>query len=138
VPAGRRSTTSGSGTRSSQQLAGKRKDNELASSGDSMDPANGRPAPDAGSVPLPATSTVTGEQADTGSWLPGPSGGAATYAAVMAGPVVPSQPKGRSSPQPWIWTHPNHVLRQPIGACLGLSAACQMSPLQVPKWSTPS
>ena len=39
VPAGGRSTTLGSRTRASQQLAGKRKANELASSGDSMEPA---------------------------------------------------------------------------------------------------
>jgi hypothetical protein len=66
VPAGRRSTTSGSGTRASQQLAGKRKANELARSGDSMESANRRPAPGAGSVPLPATSVVTDEQAACG------------------------------------------------------------------------
>ena len=35
VSAGRRSTTTGSRSRASQQLAGKRKANELASSGDS-------------------------------------------------------------------------------------------------------
>jgi hypothetical protein len=66
VPSGRRSTTSGSGTRASQQLAGKRKSNELASSGDSMEPANRRQAPGAGTVPLPGTSTITGEQATAG------------------------------------------------------------------------
>jgi len=42
VPAGKRSTTSGRGIGVSQQLAGKRKANELASSGDSTDPANRR------------------------------------------------------------------------------------------------
>jgi len=63
VPAGRRSTTSGSGARASQRLAGKRKSNELACSGEPMEIANRRPAPDVGSVPLPATSTVTVEQA---------------------------------------------------------------------------
>ena len=36
---------------------------DLASSGNSMEPANRRPAPGTGSVPLPATSAVTGEQA---------------------------------------------------------------------------
>jgi len=60
VPAGKRSTTSGSGTRASQQLAGKRKANELASSGEPMEPANRRPAPGAGSVPLPVNSTFRG------------------------------------------------------------------------------
>ena len=61
VPAEKRSITSGSGTRASQQLAGKRKTNNLASSGDSMEPANRRPAPGARFVPLPMNSTVTGE-----------------------------------------------------------------------------
>jgi len=67
VPAGSRSTTPGRGATSSQQLAGKRKANELASSGDLMEPANRCPAPGAGSAPLPATLTVTGEQAAVGS-----------------------------------------------------------------------
>ena len=61
VPAGKRSTTSGSVTRALQQLADKRKANELACSSDSMEPANRRPAPGAGSAPLPANSSVTGE-----------------------------------------------------------------------------
>jgi len=71
MPAGSSSTASGREARASQrkssQLAGKRKDNDLASSGDSMAPANRRPAPDAGSAPLPANSSVTGEQAGVGS-----------------------------------------------------------------------
>ena len=57
-----------------------------------MEPANRRPALGAGSSPLPATSTVTGEQAAPGSRQPRPSGVGATYAAVLAGPVAPSQP----------------------------------------------
>jgi hypothetical protein len=52
VPAGIRSTTSGGGPiasqRSSVQLAGKRKANELASSGDSSELAIRSPAPGAG------------------------------------------------------------------------------------------
>ena len=67
LPAGRRSTSSGRGTCGSQQLAGKRKANELASSGDSTEPANRRPAPGAGSLLLPATTEFTGEQAASGS-----------------------------------------------------------------------
>ena len=59
-----------------------------------MEPANRRPAPGAGSLPLPATSTVTGEQAAAGSWQSGPSGEAATYATVLAGPIAPSHPIG--------------------------------------------
>jgi hypothetical protein len=61
VLAGSRGTTSGGGARapqrSSGQLAGKRKANELASLSDSSEPANRRPAPGAGS----ASSTFTGE-----------------------------------------------------------------------------
>ena len=75
VPSGRCSTTSGSGTRASQQLAGKRKASELASSGESMEPANRLAAPGAVSVPLPATSTVTVEQAAASSRQRGSSGG---------------------------------------------------------------
>ena len=68
VPAGIRSTTSASGSRAPQRLpsllAVKRKANELASSGDSFDLAIRRPAPDAGSAPLPANSSeITGEHA---------------------------------------------------------------------------
>ena len=61
--AGRRSTTSGSGARPSQQLVGKSKANELASSGDSIEPIHRRPTPRAGSAPMSGTSSVTGEQA---------------------------------------------------------------------------
>jgi hypothetical protein len=98
VPAGRRSTPSGSGASASQQLAGKRKANELASSGGSMEPANRRPAPGAGSLPLPANPAVTGEQAASGSRQPGPSGVGATYAAVLSGSIAPSQPSGTLKP----------------------------------------
>jgi len=68
VPVGIRSTISGSGARAPQRLpsllAGKLKANELVSSGGSSEPAIRRPAPDAGSAPLPAISSeVTGEHA---------------------------------------------------------------------------
>jgi len=99
VPAGERSTTSGSGTRASQQLAGKRKANELASSGDSMESANRPPAPGAGAMPLSATSTATGEQAAAGNRQAGPSGGRAMYAAVLVRPAAPSQPSGPLKPR---------------------------------------
>jgi len=80
VPAGSRSTMSAGGARVPQrswsQLAGKRKANELASSGDLSEPTNRRPAPTAGSAPLPANSAVTGEQAAACSWqLVFPEGG---------------------------------------------------------------
>jgi len=98
VLAERRSTTSGNGAIASQQLAGKRKANELACPGDSMEAANRRPAPGAGSAPLPVNSSVTGEQASVGSRQIGPSGGGATYAAVLAGRVASSQPSGPLKP----------------------------------------
>ena len=63
-----------------------------------MEPINRRPAPGAGSAPLPANSSVTGEQAAVGSRQPGPSGGGAMYAAVLAGPIAPSQPSGPLKP----------------------------------------
>ena len=97
--AGSRGTTSGGGTRAPQrltgQLTGKRKANELASSGESFKTTNRRPAPGDGSVPLPVSaSAVTGEQAAASSLQLGPPEGGVTYAAVLAGPVAPSQPNG--------------------------------------------
>jgi hypothetical protein len=71
VLVGSRGTTSGGARtpqRTSGQLAGKRKANELASSGDASEPANRRPEPGDGSTPLHANSTVTGDQAAVGSW----------------------------------------------------------------------
>ena len=102
VSAGSHSTTSGGGARvpqrPSSQLAGKRKANELASSDDSSEPANRRPAPGTGSAPLPATSAVTGEQAVTCSRQLGPPEGGVMYAAASAGPVAPFQPSGSLKP----------------------------------------
>ena len=98
MPVSRRSTTSGSGARPSKQLTGKRKANEQASSGDSKEPVHMGPAPRAGSAYLPATSSVTGEKAADSSRQPGPSGGWATYAAVLAGPVATCQPSGPHKP----------------------------------------
>ena len=121
APAGRRSTTSVSVARASQQLAGKRKANEVASSGDSMEPAKRRPVSGAGSMPLPANSTITGEQAAAVSRQPGQSGGGATF---WPGPSPHLSQVGRSSPQPWIRTHPNPMSqwRQPTGAYLATCA----------------
>jgi len=65
-----RSTTSGSGKRASQQLTGKRKDNELARSCDSTEPANWRPSTCDWSVTLPATTIITGKQAAASSGNP--------------------------------------------------------------------
>ena len=103
VPAGSRSTTPGGGAgapqRTSAQLAGKRKANELASSGGSAEPANRRPAPGEGCAPLPASApAVTGEQAASCSRQLGPPEGGSTYAAVLAGSVVPFQPSGSLKP----------------------------------------
>jgi hypothetical protein len=103
VLAGSRGISSGGGTgtsqRTSRQLAGKRKTNELARLGESFEPANRRPPPDDGTAPLPASaSDVTGEKAATCSRQLEPPEGGATYAAVLAGAVVPSQPCGPLKP----------------------------------------
>ena len=84
--------------RSSSQLTGKRKANELGSSDDSSEPTNRRPAPGAGSAPLPATSAVTGEQAATCSRQLVPLEEGVTYAAALAGPVASFQPNGSLKP----------------------------------------
>jgi hypothetical protein len=78
----------------SSQLAGKPKANELTNSGDSMEPANRRPAPGDGSAPLPASSSVTSEQPAIGRRQLGPPEAGATYAALLAGPVTQIQPSG--------------------------------------------
>jgi len=83
VPTGSRSTTIGGAStashRSSTKVSGKRKANELASSGDISEPATRRPAPGDGSAPLPATSTsATGEQAAKGARQLGSSEGGVT------------------------------------------------------------
>jgi hypothetical protein len=103
VPAGSRSTAprgcAGAPQRPSGQLAGKRKANELASPGDSPEPANRRPAPGEGSAPLPASATaVTGEQADSCSQQLDPPEVGVTYATVLAGTVAPFQPSGSLKP----------------------------------------
>jgi hypothetical protein len=103
VPAVSRSTAKGRGAgaplRPSRELVGKRKANELASSGRSPEPANRRPAPSEGSAPLPASiSAVTGEKAALCSRQLGPSEGEATYAAVLGGHVAPFQASGSSKP----------------------------------------
>ena len=98
MSAGRRSTSSGSGSRASQRHAGKRKANEIASFGDSSEPANRRPATGAGAMPLPATTTVTGEQAAASSRQPGTSVLGATYAVVLAANAAQSQPSGTLKP----------------------------------------
>ena len=63
-----------------------------------MKPATGAQHLAFGSVPLPANSTVTSEQADVGSRQAGPSGRGATYADLLARPVAPSQPSGPLKP----------------------------------------
>ena len=116
VPVGIRSTISTSGARAPQclpsLLAGKRKANELACSGDSSEPAIRRPAPDAGSAPLPANSSaVTGEHAAScRRHLVSPEGGE-NYAAVLPGPSPLISQVGRSSPQPWIQIRLNPLSR---------------------------
>jgi hypothetical protein len=103
VPAGSRSSVpggrAGAPQRPNGQLAGKRKANELARSGDSSEPANRRPAPSEGSAPLPASvPAVTGEQAASCSRQLGPPEGGMTYAADLDGVVAPFQPSGTLKP----------------------------------------
>jgi hypothetical protein len=100
VSAGSHSTAHGGGPKASSQLAGKRKANELISSGDSMEPANRRPAPDTGSAPVLAFSPVTGEQAATGSWQLGPSEEGQCMRPYWPEPSPRSSQVGHSSPQP--------------------------------------
>ena len=100
VPVGIRRPISTSGARDPQLLlAGKRKTNEVASSGDSSESAIRRPVPDAGFAPLPANpSAVTGEHAASCSrHLVSPEGGE-PFAAVLAVSVVPLQPSGPLKP----------------------------------------
>ena len=97
--AGSRGITSGGGARAperpSGQLMGKHKANKLASSGESFEPANRRPAPSNGSAPLPASaSAVMGEKAAACSRQLRPPVGGVTYATVLARPVEPFQPSG--------------------------------------------
>ena len=70
VIAGRRSTTSGSEARASQQLVGKRKADELASSGDSMELDHRRPEPSAGPALLPANSSARADKLLTAAGNP--------------------------------------------------------------------
>jgi hypothetical protein len=102
VSAGSRSTTLGGGPKASQRPpnlnVGKRKANELVNSGDSTQPANRRPAPGAGSAPLRAFTSATGEQAALGRRQLGSLEGGVTYEALLAGPLAPSQPTGSFKP----------------------------------------
>jgi hypothetical protein len=105
VPTGSRSTApdggAGAPQRPTGQLAGKRKPNKLASSGDSAEPANRRPAPSEECAPLPASApAVTGEQAASCSRQLGSPEGGATYATLLTGPVAPFRQVGSSSPHP--------------------------------------
>jgi hypothetical protein len=103
VAAGSRSSTSTGGAtaskRSSSQLTGKRKNNELASSGETFETANLRPAPGDASAPLPASElAVTCEQAAACSRPLGLPEGGVTYVNVLAGPVAPFQASGSLKP----------------------------------------
>jgi hypothetical protein len=102
VPAGGRSTTSGGEPRAAQRppslLAGKRKANELANSGDSPEPATRRPAPGPGSALLPGILPATGKLAAVGSQQLGPPERGATYASVLVGHVAPLQASGSLKP----------------------------------------
>ena len=82
------------------QLAGKRKANELASSGETFEPANRRPARNEGSAPLPASApAVSSDQTAACSRQLGPSEGGVTYAAFLTKLGAPSQPSGSLKPK---------------------------------------
>jgi len=69
---------------------------------------------------MPATSTVTGEQAAAGSRQCGPSEEGATYAAILAGSVAQPQPSGPLKPTV-MDSDPNEPcvsMETTIGACL--------------------
>jgi hypothetical protein len=122
VAAGSRSTASLIGARASQrtcsQLAGKRKANELGSSGGSFELANRRPAPGDGSTPLPASASATGEQdANFSRQLGPPEGGATSPRFSQVGRSSP-QPRVRISPNPL--SHPRHPTRACLTTCPGL------------------
>ena len=110
LPAGRRSTTSGSRARLSQQVVGKHKVNDIASLGKSIVSAHWRPARSARPTPLPLTSSVTGEKAADSSGQPEPSVGGATHAALLASPSPRPNKLCRSSPLPWFQNHPNPIV----------------------------
>jgi len=82
VPVGKCSTMPGGGThasqRSSAQLVGKRKANELPSVGDSSEPATRRPRPSGGTVPLSAlvADIMAQQAADRSRQLESPKDGA--------------------------------------------------------------
>jgi len=80
--------------RPSSQHVSKRKANELASYDDLIESTNRRPAPGAGSAPLPAISSVMGEVAAVSNRQHGPPEGGVTYASVLAGAIAPLQPCG--------------------------------------------
>jgi len=102
VSAGSHGTTLSGAPKASQHppslKAGKRKANELVSSGGSSQPANRRQGPGVGCAPLPAFISVTGEQAALGSRQIGPPEDGVTYAATLGGPVTRSQPSGSLKP----------------------------------------
>ena len=120
VPTGRRSTPSGNGTSAPQQLTGKRKANELASSGYSMQPANRRPALSAGSLLCPRTKHPRENKLPLAAGNPDQTGWGLRTWLYCTGPSPHLSQVGRSSPLSWIRTCPNPVSRwrHPKGACL--------------------
>jgi len=141
VPLGIRSNISTSGAKAPQRLfTGKRKANDLASSGDSSENAIRRPAPDAGSATLPANSTaVMGEHAATCRWhLVSPREGRRTRLS-WPGPSPLFSQVAHSRPQPWIHTrlNPQSCPRR-LASFPGLWATSRMAPLQTPRWPTPA
>ena len=104
VHAGNCSTTPGGGTHDSQRssalLAGKHKANELASSGDSSEPATRRPGPSGGTAPLSAlVADIMSEQAaDRSRQLRSPEEGV-MYGSIPVGFFAPKKPSGSLAPR---------------------------------------
>jgi len=104
VSVGSRGNTLSGGPKASQHpdnlIARKCKANEVVISSNSTEPANRRPAPGAGSAPMPAFASATDEQIALGSRQLGPPDVGVTYAAALAGPVAQCQPSGSFKPTP--------------------------------------
>jgi len=103
-----------------------------------------RPAPGAGWAPMPAFTSITGEQNVLRSRQLGPPRAGWRMRFHLPGPSPQVSQVGRSSIQAWIRTCPNPLShpRQPIGArlvtCPGLWATCQKAPISTPRWPTPA
>ena len=98
-----------SSQRSTKHLAGKLSANELASSGDSIEPASRRstPGPLPGAHLLVPVSEATVEQSAEFRYQHGIPEGRKTYAAAVDVSIAPSQPGELSRPTTYGFTHLN-------------------------------